>query len=51
MILAVGRNTGIEALKGPGTETLDLMGIALIPGFIEAHTHLLYVGRVNRGHP
>ena len=51
LILAVGSNTEIEALKGPGTETLDLMGIALIPGFIEAHTHLLYVGRVNRGHP
>jgi hypothetical protein len=45
LILAVGSNAEIKALKGPGTETLDLAGATLIPGFIEAHAHLLYLGR------
>ena len=43
-ILAVGRNAEIAGLKGPGTESLDLAGATLIPGFIEAHAHLLYLG-------
>jgi len=45
LILAVGSNAEIAALKGPGTEALDLAGATLIPGFIEAHAHLLYLGR------
>ena len=45
LILAVGSNAEIAALKGPGTESLDLAGATLIPGFIEAHAHLLYLGR------
>jgi len=45
LILAVGRNAEIEALIDQGTETLDLAGATLIPGFIEAHAHLLYLGR------
>jgi len=45
LILAVGSNDDIRALKGPGTESLDLAGATLIPGFIEAHAHLLYIGR------
>jgi predicted amidohydrolase YtcJ len=45
LILAVGSNAEIAALKGPGTKSLDLAGATLIPGFIEAHAHLLYLGR------
>jgi predicted amidohydrolase YtcJ len=45
LILAVGSNAKIAALKGPATEILDLAGATLIPGFIEAHAHLLYLGR------
>ena len=45
LILAVGSNADMMALKGPGTESLDLRGATLIPGFIEAHAHLLYLGR------
>jgi len=45
LILAVGPNTAMAALKGPSTKTLDLGGATLIPGFIEAHAHLLYMGR------
>ncbi len=45
LILAVGNNADMMTLKGPGTESLDLAGATLIPGFIEAHAHLLYLGR------
>jgi len=45
LILAVGNSADMMALKGPGTESLDLAGATLIPGFIEAHAHLLYLGR------
>jgi predicted amidohydrolase YtcJ len=45
LILAVGSSEEIEGMKGPGTGTLDLAGATLIPGFIEAHAHLLYMGR------
>jgi predicted amidohydrolase YtcJ len=45
LILAVGKSADMMALKGPGTESLDLAGATLIPGFIEAHAHLLYLGR------
>jgi predicted amidohydrolase YtcJ len=40
-ILAAGDNADIRALAGPLTETLDLRGRVALPGFIDAHTHLL----------
>ncbi len=40
-ILAVGDDAEIRALAGPLTETLDLRGRVALPGFIDAHTHLL----------
>lgn len=45
LILAVGSSQEIDGLKGPETRVLDLQGATLIPGFIEAHAHLLYLGR------
>jgi predicted amidohydrolase YtcJ len=36
-----GDNGDIRALAGPLTETLDLGGRVALPGFIDAHTHLL----------
>ncbi len=35
----------IEFLEGVGTETIDLGGRVLLPGFIDAHTHLPMTGR------
>ena len=40
-ILAVGDDAEIRALAGPLTETLDLRGRVALPGFIDAHTHLV----------
>ena len=43
-IAAVGRNKEIQALVGPETETIDLQGRTVLPGFIDAHTHLISTG-------
>jgi predicted amidohydrolase YtcJ len=40
-ILAVGDTPEIRALSGPLTDTIDLGGRTVLPGFIDAHTHLL----------
>ncbi|HLJ80952.1 MAG TPA: amidohydrolase family protein, partial [Ktedonobacterales bacterium] len=39
-ILAVGDDSDIRALAGPLTDTLDLKGRTVLPGFIDAHTHI-----------
>ncbi|MCF8061852.1 MAG: amidohydrolase [Deltaproteobacteria bacterium] len=38
-ILAVGDNTDIASLSGPDTETLDLGGRLVLPGFMDSHFH------------
>jgi predicted amidohydrolase YtcJ len=43
-ILAVGTRAEIEALKGPSTVVQDLGGNTLLPGFVDAHSHLAGVG-------
>jgi predicted amidohydrolase YtcJ len=41
-ILAVGKRAGIErAHKGPDTSMVDLGGKALLPGFLDAHSHYI----------
>ncbi|MGB3905537.1 MAG: hypothetical protein WBB22_11480, partial [Anaerolineae bacterium] len=40
-ILAVGSDEEILALGGPETRVVDLAGRALLPGFIDGHTHIL----------
>ncbi len=39
-IAAVGSDEEISRWIGPGTEVVDLSGRALLPGFIDAHTHV-----------
>jgi predicted amidohydrolase YtcJ len=39
-IMAVGSDEDILALAGPDTVTVDLQGHALLPGFVDAHTHI-----------
>lgn len=40
-IEAVGTNVEILALQSIGTEAIDLEGRTLMPGFVDAHTHIL----------
>ena len=48
-VLAVGDNSEIEQLAGPGTRTVDLKArgtsVFVFPGFNDAHTHLGMAGR------
>ncbi|MGQ0605030.1 MAG: amidohydrolase family protein [Anaerolineales bacterium] len=40
-IVAVGDNASILGLRTPETQVIDLQGRALMPGFVDAHTHVL----------
>lgn len=40
-IVAVGDNASILALQTPETHLIDLKGRTLMPGFVDAHTHVL----------
>jgi predicted amidohydrolase YtcJ len=40
-ILAVGRTADIRALAGKGTDVVDLKGRFVVPGFTDAHVHLV----------
>lgn len=39
-ILAVGSNDEILALRGTQTSVIDLGGLTLMPGFVDAHSHM-----------
>jgi predicted amidohydrolase YtcJ len=47
-VLFVGSRRGAEALSGSQTVRLDLGGRVVIPGMIDAHAHLLGLGRYLR---
>ena len=42
--LAVGSNEDADAFTGPGTNVDDLGGATVLPGFIDAHIHVLSSG-------
>ncbi|ELZ29454.1 amidohydrolase [Halorubrum distributum JCM 9100] len=44
-IVRTGRTHDVELLAGVDTDVVDLDGRVLLPGFIDAHTHLTTVGR------
>ena len=44
-IVRLGRTHDVEFLAGVETDVVDLDGRVLLPGFIDAHTHLTTVGR------
>jgi len=46
-ILAVGTTAEINAFKGKQTIVSDLGGKALVPGFIDGHSHFMSLGRSN----
>jgi predicted amidohydrolase YtcJ len=43
-ILAVGRRSDVMKLKGPATQLVDLKGRTLVPGFVDAHGHVVVGG-------
>ena len=43
-VLATGHWQEIETLVGPGTRVIDLRGRATVPGFNDAHQHLMSLG-------
>ncbi|MGD2071818.1 MAG: amidohydrolase family protein [Gemmatimonadota bacterium] len=43
-VLAVGTSREVRALADASTEVVDLGGRALVPGFIDAHTHFISGG-------
>ncbi len=47
-IAAVGSAEEMNAYVGPATETIDLKGRLVIPGFIEGHGHYLSLGRARQ---
>src|SRR3954452_12666927 len=43
-ITYVGTRAGAQAQVGPATQTVDLKGAALFPGFTDSHAHLRGIG-------
>lgn len=43
-IAGVGSRSALEGLRGPSTRVVDLEGRPLMPGFVDAHSHLSFVG-------
>ncbi|MFM1891576.1 MAG: hypothetical protein RLZ44_653 [Pseudomonadota bacterium] len=43
-IVAVGSQAEVMELRGEGTELIDLNGRALLPGFVDAHGHMVMGG-------
>lgn len=44
LITALGSDAEVRRLKGSRTETIDLEGAVMFPGFMEAHNHLMIYG-------
>lgn len=44
LIIAVGTTEEIMAFAGKNTETIDLEGMTMTPGFIESHAHIMGIG-------
>jgi predicted amidohydrolase YtcJ len=43
-VVAIGADTDVCALAGPRTEQIDLGGRTVVPGFNDAHNHMLELG-------
>ena len=48
-ILAVGKGKEVVKLAGPGSRRIDCRELALIPGLIDAHLHLLALAAARHG--
>ncbi len=43
-IVAAGRSEEIRALAESGTQSVDARGCVVLPGFVDAHTHVVFAG-------
>ncbi len=43
-IVAVGPSREVRGLAGPQTQVIDATGRVVMPGFVDAHTHLVFAG-------
>jgi len=43
-IVAVGRKADVMKLRGPNTKLIDLEGRTMLPGFVDAHGHVMMGG-------
>lgn len=43
-VVATGSDTDLDGLIGAGTRVIELAGRAVVPGFNDAHEHLLHLG-------
>ncbi len=50
-IVRIGANAEVLALKGQGTETVDLDGKMVLPGLVDCHAHPLSASLVEFDHP
>jgi predicted amidohydrolase YtcJ len=48
-ILSVGTETAVLPVAGESARIIDLQGRAVLPGFIDSHTHFLQTGLVETG--
>ncbi len=48
LVVAVG-GSGLMGLRGPRTLVVDLQGAAVLPGFNDAHAHVVYYGLTRYG--
>ena len=46
-IAAIGTRAEVDALRGPGTQVLELGGAAVYPGFADVHNHHALAGRTD----
>lgn len=44
LITRVGSTAEVLALRGPGTEVIDLDGATLLPGLVDTHSHVYQLG-------
>ena len=44
VIVGVGADHDVESLIGPGTRVIDCRGKTVTPGFVDSHTHNVFVG-------
>ncbi|MFC3146713.1 amidohydrolase [Piscinibacterium candidicorallinum] len=43
-IIAVGTRAQVMKLRGPNTQVIDLQGRTMVPGFVDAHGHMMMGG-------